>query len=110
MRRCVSKGFTLVEVMIVTAIMGILAAISIPNFIKAREDTRRNTCRNSMRQIFSVKQQWALEYNKTSSDTPTSAELTNYIHGGYPSCPLNGTYTIGNVTADVSCSIHGSFE
>jgi len=103
------KGFTLVEIMIVVAIIGLLAAIAIPNFIKAREATQKNTCLNNLRQIDAAKQQWALEYNKTGAAVATSIEIASYIRGGFPSCPEQGDYDIGNVNTSASCSVHSSY-
>jgi len=55
-----TKGFTLVEIMIVVAIIGLLAAIAIPSFIKARTESQKNACINNLRQVESAKEQWAL--------------------------------------------------
>ena len=62
------KGFTLVEIMIVVAIIGLLAAIAIPSFIKARESSQTNACINNLRQIDAAKEQWALANKKVTGD------------------------------------------
>lgn len=60
------KGFTLVEIMIVVAIIGLLAAIAIPSFMRARLTSQKNACINNMRQIESAKDQYALENGMTN--------------------------------------------
>ena len=101
------SGFTLVEIMIVVAIIGLLAAIAIPNFVKARGTAQKNACINNLRQIDGAKEQWALE-NKASAGTDTSsktAEIETYIKGGAPKCPGGGSYTYGNVDSNPICNI-----
>ena len=91
----------------VLAPAGLLGAIAIPNFVKARQTAQRNACINNLRQIDAAKHQWALEKGKKGTDVPTQADLTPYIGGGFPRCPQGGHYTIGAVDDKPTCSIPG---
>lgn len=90
------QGFTLVEIMIVVAIIGMLAAIAIPNFVKARNTAQANACISNMKQVDGGIQQWALEKGKKDSDAPKSDEVAEYVKGRkMPTCPAGGEYALG---------------
>jgi len=72
-------GFTLVEIIIVVAIIGLLAALAIPNFVKSRSRGQQNVCINNLRQIDSAKQQWALETRQATNATPQETDIGPYL-------------------------------
>jgi prepilin-type N-terminal cleavage/methylation domain-containing protein len=97
LNKVTKAGFTLVEIMIVVAIIGLLAAIAIPNFVKARTTAQANACVNNLRQIDGAKQQWALENKKAPTDTPGDSDIQPYLGRGSTgsvfSCPLKSDAT-----------------
>jgi len=103
-----SKGFTLVEIMIVVLIIGILMAIAVPNFIQARSTSRKNSCIANLKQIDSAKEQYAMEAKLDTGATVTSANLAPTYIKAYPTCPGGGTYTIAVVGTNPSCSLSAS--
>jgi type II secretory pathway pseudopilin PulG len=81
--------------MIVVAIIGLLAAIAIPNFVKARTTSQMNACINNLRLIDAAKQQWGMEHSVASTARPTPIELQPYLgrgaNGELPTCPLDAS-------------------
>ena len=96
------KGFTLVEIMIVVAIIGLLAAIAIPNFIKARETAEKNACIANLKQLQGAIQVWAIDGAKGSTDTPTEAEIVPDYIKAFPKCKTV-KYVIPSVSTDPVC-------
>ena len=98
--------------MIVVAIIGLLAAIAIPNFVKARTTSQQNACINNLRQYDGAVQVWALENKKASSDVYTLTSIQPYIKldstGNLPACPAGGAYAPGAaVSNSPTCSLSG---
>ena len=105
-------AFTLVEIMIVVAIIGLLAAIAIPNFVRARTTSQQNACINNLRQIDGAVQTWALENRKAPTDTYTLATIKPYLrldsNGNIPACPASGSYLPGATVSNAPvCNITG---
>jgi competence protein ComGC len=85
----------------------LMAAIAIPNFVKARETAQKNMCVNNLRRIEGAKEVWALQNKKDTSSTPTMQELSPFLTGNVTKlhCPAGGTYSINKVGVPPSCSI-----
>lgn len=102
MKRNKRKGFTLVEIMIVVLIIGILLAIAVPNFVKARQNSRVQTVVGNLKQIEAAKEQWAMDTGATSTATPTSADLAPQYMKKWPLGPVGtgADYVAGTMTAE----------
>jgi prepilin-type N-terminal cleavage/methylation domain-containing protein len=106
------SGFTLVEIMIVVALIGMLALIAIPNFVKARGTSQASACINNLRQVDDAVQQWALENKKGVAATVAFTDISGYLKNAVI-CPSGGTtfadsYTITDVATKPVCAKVGS--
>ncbi len=88
--------------------VGMLSAIAIPSFMKARTTSQSNACINNLRQLDSAKEQWALETNQAEGAKVDEAAALQYIKGArMPVCPQGGTYTLNPIGQEPACSIPG---
>jgi len=106
-KRRSERGFTLLEIMIVVALIATLAVIAIPQSVQARTRSQRNACISNLRHINHAIQQWALETKAQPNAAVTEADVTPYLKN--PAfCPSGGitfgdSYIVTRVSADPVC-------
>ena len=98
------QGFTLIEMMITVAIIGLLVAIAVPSGMKAAQESRKTVCINNLRLIRDASEAWALMENASTGDAVVVAEVNEFLKRP-PECPLSGTYDYGTVGNEPTCSL-----
>jgi len=104
------SGFTLVEIMIVVAIIGLLAAIAIPNFVRARESAQLNSIANNLRILEGAKEQWALENKKATTDTVALINLTDYLKNNTVALVVQEAYGFNTVADLITATTSGTLN
>lgn len=99
------NGFTLLEIMIVVTIIGFLAGLGIPAFMKTRATAQKARCIDNLRQISGFKDTWAVENFANTGDPVTDADVTPFFKRGFPVCPGGGIYNVDVVGTPPSCSL-----
>jgi general secretion pathway protein G len=93
-------------------VIGLLAAIAVPNFVKARQTALKAVCRNNLRMIDGAKAAWQEEEKKPDGSMPTDMDLfgPQKSINSKPSCPAGGEYTLNPLGTRASCSIHDTAD
>ena len=100
-------GFTLIEIMVVVVIIGMLATIAWPSYMKYRHRAQVGACINNLKQIDGAKAQWAFENRKDNDDIPSLSDLTPYLqHNTSPACPSDGVYHPRRVSKQATCTYY----
>jgi prepilin-type N-terminal cleavage/methylation domain-containing protein len=104
------NAFTLIEIMISVLLVGLLAAIALPSFIRSRTTAQTNVCINNLRNIDHAIHQWALEYKKAPSIPVHFSDISSYLRNSVI-CPAGGlnfadSYTISIVGVEPTCQRH----
>ncbi len=99
------EGFTLVEIMIVVLIIGVLAAIVAPYYVRAREEAKAKACIANLKEIEGAKERWAVAMDVGRWDEAEMSDLVPAFLKTEPRCPSGGNYTIDNTDNLPTCDI-----
>lgn len=99
----------MVEIMIVVAIIGLLAVMALPSYVRARSNSQVSSCINNLRQIEGAKDIFAIEHFKRTGDTISEAEVNPYLKRSMANTmePSGGSYTLNEIGTPPICSIGG---
>ncbi len=100
------SGFTLVEVVVLLAIVLLLLTLAVPNYVRERRTVQREACIEQLRQIGAAKDRWATQNRKSAGTVVSASDLVKYLkHGQMPVCPAGGEYAINPVGVAPTCSL-----
>jgi prepilin-type N-terminal cleavage/methylation domain-containing protein len=99
-------GFTLIEIMIVVAIIGMLMSVAIVNISKSRKTAQKVACIINLKAIDGAKEQWATEFKKANGEQVDETAVIGYLNNSVrPECPGGGTYTFNPIGQPPTCSL-----
>ncbi len=100
------RGFTLLEIMIVVAIIGLLAGISTPSALRARENSQMNSILSNLRAIENSKDQWAIDNKTGVGAQPLDTDITQYLRSYKMPIPVVGeTYIINPIGSNAVAQV-----
>ena len=100
------RGFTVVEIVIVVATLGSLAAVALPNLVRSRAASQTNVCIDNIRMLDVAKRQWALEHGAVAATVPQASDIQPYLgrgNGLLPVCPLDPRQSFATSYAMENC-------
>lgn len=104
-----TKGYTLLEIMLVVSIIALLAVLVIPSFLSSRSKSMQSACQSNLRLIDGAIQQYALDNSNTVAGALAALVGTNGYIKDTPTCKGGGTYTLpADLNSRTSCTVHGT--
>jgi general secretion pathway protein G len=106
-----NAGFTLVEIMIVIAIIGMLATVAVPSIMRSQKKAKEHVCFMNRESMDNAKMLWSVENKKGDNDSPSEEDIKVFLKDNkFPTCPAGGTYSMGTVSTKTTCSVHAATE
>jgi prepilin-type N-terminal cleavage/methylation domain-containing protein len=100
------SGFTLLEIMMAVTIIGFLAGLTIPAFMRSRRTTQATRCVTNLKLIEAAKEQWAMENFADIGSVCVRSDILVYFKKGFPECPGSGSYEpLTPIGSNVLCSL-----